>query len=59
MESKSGSFSWPSADEYVEYLAPTFMTCFLKGHCHGDFAVCWSKLLKYLTKNVFSDMKLT
>lgn len=25
----------------------------LKGHCHGDFAVFWYKLLKYLTKNLF------
>ena len=32
--------------------------CLLKGHCHGDFAVFWSKLLKYLTKNLFCNMKL-
>ena len=25
----------------------------LKGHSHGDFTVCCSKLLKYLTKNLF------
>ena len=31
----------------------------LKGHCHGDFAVCWSKLLKYLIKNLISNMKLS
>ena len=30
----------------------------LNGHCHGDFAVFWSKQLKYLTKNLFSNMKL-
>ena len=30
----------------------------MKGHCHDDFAVFWSKLLRYLTKNVFADMKL-
>ena len=30
----------------------------LKGHCRGDFAVCLLKLLKYLTKNLFSNMKL-
>ena len=30
----------------------------LKGYCHGDFVVFWSKQLKYLTKNVFSNMKL-
>ena len=27
-------------------------------HCYGDFAVFWSKLLTYLTKNLFSNMKL-
>ena len=26
-------------------------------HCHGDFAVFSSKWLKYLTKNLFSNMK--
>ena len=30
----------------------------LKGRCHGDFAVCWSKLLKSLSKNLFSNLKL-
>ena len=30
----------------------------LNGPCHGDFAACWSKLLKYLTKNLFSNRKL-
>ena len=30
----------------------------LKGHCHSDFAVFLSKLLKFLTKNLFSNMKL-
>ena len=30
----------------------------LKGHCHGDFAIFSSKWLKYLTKNLFSNMKL-
>ena len=30
----------------------------LKGHCHGDFVIFSSKWLKYLTKNLFSDMKL-
>ena len=30
----------------------------LKGHCHGDFAVFWSKLLRHLTKNLFADVKL-
>ena len=29
----------------------------LKAHCDGDFAVYWSKVLKYLTKNLFSNMK--
>ena len=30
----------------------------LKGHCYGDFGVCWSKVLKYFTKKLYSDMKL-
>ena len=30
----------------------------LKGHAHGDFAVFWSKLLKYFPKNLFCFMKL-
>ena len=30
----------------------------LKGHCHDDFAVFWSKLLKSFTKNLFFDIKL-
>ena len=30
----------------------------LNGHCHGNFAVIWSKLPKYLTKNPFPSMKL-
>ena len=30
----------------------------LMGHCYGDFAVFWSKILKYLTMNPFSNMKL-
>ena len=29
----------------------------LKGHCYGDFAVCWLKQLKYLTKNLLINMK--
>ena len=29
-----------------------------KGYCHDDFAVVRSKLLKYLTKNPFSNIKL-
>ena len=30
----------------------------LLGHCHGDFAAFWSKLLKYFRKNLFFNMKL-
>ena len=30
----------------------------LNGHCHDDFAISCLKLLKYLTKKPFSDMKL-
>ena len=30
----------------------------LKGRCHGDFAEFWSKLLKYLAKHFFANMKL-
>ena len=29
----------------------------LKGHCHGDFSVCWTKQFKYLTKNPFLNVK--
>lgn len=31
-----------------------FFFFFFKGHCHGDFAACWSKLLQYLIKNLSS-----
>ena len=27
-------------------------------HCHGNFAIFWSKPLKYLTKSLFFNMKL-
>ena len=30
----------------------------LRGHCHGDFSVFWSKLLKYLTSYLFANIKL-
>ena len=30
----------------------------LKGHCHGNFAMFWSKPLKYWTKSLFFNMKL-
>ena len=30
----------------------------LKGHCHDNFAMFWSKPLKYLTKSLFFNMKL-
>ena len=30
----------------------------LKGHCHGNFAIFWSKPLKYLTKSLFFNKKL-
>ena len=35
-----------------------YIECYLKGHCHDDFAVFWSKLHKHLTKNLFANMKL-
>ena len=35
-----------------------YIECYLKEHCHYDFTVLWSKLLKYLTKNLFANMKL-
>ena len=34
-----------------------FQRLFLKRHCYGDFAVCWPKQLKYLTKNPFFNVK--
>ena len=30
----------------------------LKGQCHGDFSVFWSNLLKYVTRYLFSNIKL-
>ena len=30
----------------------------LKGHCYRDCAVRWLKVPKYLTQNLFSNMKL-
>ena len=30
----------------------------LKGHCHGDFAVCWTKQLKYLTKKPLLEREI-
>ena len=36
----------------------TSSTVSLKGHCHGNFAIFWSKPLKYLTKSLFFNMKL-
>ena len=35
-----------------------FQVFCLKRQCHDDFAVFWPNLLKYLTKNLFCDMKL-
>ena len=29
----------------------------LNWHLHRDFAICWSKQLEYLTKNLSSNMK--
>ena len=43
---------WTACTEIIDAFG------FLKGHCHGDFAVCWSKMLKCLTKNIFSNIKL-
>ena len=30
----------------------------LEGHCHRDFSVFWSKLLNYLTRYLFANIKL-
>ena len=35
-----------------------FVLKHLKGHCHSNFAIFWSKPLKYLTKILFFNMKL-
>ena len=35
-----------------------FLDSYLKGHCHGNFAIFWSKPLKYFTKSLFFNMKL-
>ena len=41
---------------------PPVLLCLAKGlnlkwHCHGNFFVLWSKLFKYLTRNLFSYVK--
>ena len=30
----------------------------LKGHCHADFAVFWSKYIKYMTNYLCLNIKL-
>ena len=42
----------------VPSIATTHNYLLLKGHCHGNFAIFWSKPLKYLTKSLFFNMKL-
>ena len=41
----------------IKLLDETVLS-YLKGHCHGNFAIFWSKPLKYLTKSLFFNMKL-
>ena len=43
---------------FVLFFGFFFFFFILKGHCHGDFVIFSSKWLKYLTKNLFSNMKL-
>ena len=45
-------------DDKVNQVAWGPHSCYLKGKYQGDFAVFCSKLLKYLTKNRFSNMKM-
>ena len=41
-----------------EFSAAILEKGLLKGCCHEDFAVCWSKPLEYLINNLFSNIKL-
>ena len=60
----SCSATFPRGFSSKRETARSLLSCCLvtKTHCcHGDFAVYWSKLLKFftnLTKNLFSSMKL-
>ena len=59
LESKIQDDLWLDQECYPETEVENFMLkALLKGHCHGDFAIFSSKWLKYLTKNLFSNMKL-
>ena len=40
-----------------EFCSTNFAPCF-KGHYRGNFAVFWTKLLNYFTKNLLCNMKL-
>ena len=65
---RSQSPLWKSHDPPdvdVSYVSQVMSRCTIsvnneefKGLCHGNFAVFWSKLLKYLPKNLFCKMKL-
>ena len=45
-------------EDLLFIFALRFAVRALLGHCHSDFAVSSSKLLKYLTKSLFANMKL-
>ena len=49
---------WRKARRWTHYGMNTLDNADLKGDCHGDSTAYWSNLLKYLTKNLFSNMKL-
>ena len=52
-------FNWQSQPFVLRrYPAGNILLSFAAFKCHGDFAVFWSKLLKYLKKNLYSNMKL-
>ena len=52
-----GSVSTQSIKPSLTYSVSGKCNNSLKGHCQGDCAASWSKLLKYFTTNLFCKMK--
>ena len=60
---RGGAFTWKIRAQlvlqghfvasYRKKLPRQSRNCTLKGHCHGNFAIFWSKPLKYLIKSLF------
>ena len=43
---------------YIHTYMHAYIQLHLKGHCHTDFAVFWSKYTKYMTNYLCSNIKL-